>query len=139
MAETDEEHRGDFGKTIAIVAVVSGIALAVAGTAVILGTRGLEPDDVAEDPAQLGPQSVDMAGYERSCRTDAQCVVVMPDRCTPCACSPTAIARTQLERFNHAAARLRCRPQRPGTVASCAPCVVGSAACIEGACTLAAR
>lgn len=56
-------------------------------------------------------ETVSAAGFDRSCQTPADCQVMDELPCNHCNCGSVAIAVKEVERWNQAAAAIRCGPQ----------------------------
>ena len=82
--------------------------------------------------AHAAPDAVDPAGYDTSCKTVDDCIVVNAHPCDKCGCAQTPIAAKDAARFNAAAAAIRCGPQADPRV--CGECMPARVDCVNGRC-----
>jgi hypothetical protein len=76
-------------------------------------------------------ETVSAVGFDRSCQTVDDCQVVDELPCNHCNCGSVAIAVKELERWNQAAAAIRCGPQPK---LGCTSCNAYEATCEGGVC-----
>lgn len=83
-------------------------------------------------PRASNPWILDLAAYETSCTTAADCAVVKVDPCNGCTCAKDAIARTALSKFEAARAAIKPCPE---DARMCKKCYDDhEAACVAGRC-----
>lgn len=84
--------------------------------------------------AKPAPANIDLTGYDTSCKTAADCVLVDPNRCAICSCTSSPISAHEEARFNAAVGELRCPPPDPNPDVACGGCPGFRPACVDGAC-----
>jgi hypothetical protein len=82
-------------------------------------------------PVAPGSEVVDTSGYDRSCKTSADCRIVKDDPCNHCSCADKSIAATEVTRFQAATAVITCGPRQKVV---CGECRGSVADCLDGKC-----
>jgi hypothetical protein len=82
------------------------------------------------------PEPLDLAGYDRSCSTDEDCVVVHNQPCAKCGCGNTPISAKEHARFREALAAVECPPYDPWPNIDCGDCRPETPMCEAGQCTV---
>lgn len=80
------------------------------------------------------PAPIDLSGYERACKTDADCILVHAQPCSKCGCAEDSIAASEQQRFQQAIAAVKCRPCDFGYDIECADCTEPAFGCDAGQC-----
>jgi hypothetical protein len=80
------------------------------------------------------PEGIDLSGYDRSCTTDADCVVVHNQPCAKCGCGSDPINAKEVERFREAIAAVKCPPYDLWPDIVCGDCMSPTPVCDGGQC-----
>jgi hypothetical protein len=80
------------------------------------------------------PAPIDVSGYDRSCKTDANCIVVHTQPCAKCGCGNDPMAVRELKRFQEAMAAVKCPPYDLWPDIDCGDCRDAIAWCDAGEC-----
>lgn len=83
---------------------------------------------------QAPPAPIDLSGYDRSCKSDADCVLVHSQPCAKCGCASEPIAASEQLRFAQEIASFRCPPYDPWPDVQCGSCMESTAYCDAGRC-----
>jgi hypothetical protein len=81
------------------------------------------------------PAAIDISGYDRSCKSDADCILVQTQPCAKCGCASDPLAASERERFNEAMAKVTCPPYDPWPNIDCGSCMQPTVVCEAGQCT----
>jgi hypothetical protein len=93
------------------------------------------PPKAPEPPAFVG---VDMSSIPTDCKRDADCTNVSTNKCGPCGCANTPIARRGEEAFRTALAAVDCStyPKHTNPQIACGGCPGYEAHCEDGRCAV---
>jgi hypothetical protein len=81
------------------------------------------------------PAPIDVSGYDRTCASDADCVVVHVQPCAKCGCGQHPIAASEHEKFRAAIDAVKCPPHDPWPDIDCGDCRAATPRCEQGQCT----
>jgi hypothetical protein len=81
------------------------------------------------------PAPIDVSGYDRTCTSDADCIVVHTQPCAKCGCGQHPIAASERERFQAAIGAVKCPPYDPWPDIDCGDCMSPTPVCAEGQCS----
>lgn len=107
-----------------------------AGTCIGEKIPNAAPDGSSTTPAGSGrpgggSEVVDTTGYDRTCKTKADCKIVKDDPCNRCSCADKAIAAAEVSRFEATTAAIQCGPRQK---IACGECRGSFADCLDGKC-----
>jgi hypothetical protein len=101
-----------------------------------LGCSGQSSPDTPQqaDEREQPPAPIDVSGYDRSCKSDADCMLVHTQPCAKCGCASDPIAVRERERFSQAIAAVRCPSHDPWPDIDCGACMEPDVHCDAGQC-----
>ncbi|MBX7081909.1 MAG: hypothetical protein K1X88_22075 [Nannocystaceae bacterium] len=89
----------------------------------------------AEAKRDAAAVTVDMSGFDLTCKRDADCTLVKPSPCSPCGCESTPLAKKDQAAFDSARKAIVCPPPAPlPGGAGCGSCVGSHPKCRDGRC-----
>ncbi|MGH7294291.1 MAG: hypothetical protein ACRELB_05135 [Polyangiaceae bacterium] len=95
-------------------------------------TLSSTPSPPTSQSSPNGGRIVDVGGYDRSCASKSDCVVVKAAPCDKCACASTPIAKKEGVRFRAAASAIDCTGMND--TRRCGECRGAVADCVAGRC-----
>jgi hypothetical protein len=90
--------------------------------------------EAKQEKREPPPAPIDVSDYDRTCKTDADCIVVHTQPCAKCGCGDDPIAASEKQRFDEAIAAVKCPPYDPWPDIQCGDCRDALPWCDAGQC-----